>query len=314
MNLESAEKRRIMRMHLWGILHDGKGRIGKIFNFGLIILILISVALIPLEFIPGFRHFDEYVHILEAVIVSLFTVEYLLRIYAAPHRIAYIFSFFGIIDLLSIMPFYAGIFGTEYIRIVRFIRLLKIAEIEASAQQDDVSTMQKDIGLMDGEEVQRVITKSPIVLILGMIPSFVSLTFGLGIILTFQGYVAISIGVSLFLFSLTFLWKTWLDYSYDVIYLTNYRLIFQNQHLLGRSINQVNYISITNVKPYYPNPLSYVLRYGSLVIDTAAENPGQIGLHTVRKHEQAAHMIMEKCFAAQTRQSSAVITQLQGGM
>lgn len=308
MDVTRAEKRRINRQHLWAILHDGKGRLGHAFNFGLIALILVSVALVPLEFLPDYRSFATVVHTMEAILVGLFTVEYGLRIYAAPSRWRYIFSFFGFVDLLSIVPFYSGIFGTEYVRILRLVRLLKLGEIEAAAQGDEVETMQHEVGLMEGEEVMYVVTKSPVTLIFGVIPPIVSIMFGLGILLTFEGYAALAMSVALFIFALIFLWKAWLDFSYDVIYLTNYRLVFQNQHILGRSINQVNYHSITNVKPYYPGPLSYLMRFGSLVIDTAAENPGQIGLHTVRDHEKAANMIMKKAFESNQEMMTGKIT------
>lgn len=298
MDIQGPEKRRIAREQLWAMMHNGKGRMGQVFNFMLVLFILVSVSIIPLEFVPDYPRFAHVIHLMESIIVGTFTLEYILRVYAAPNRLRYIVSFFGLIDLLSIMPFYAGIFGTEYIRILRLVRLLKLAEVEGAAQTDENKTMQKGLGLIDGEKVEKVITKSPIVLFFGVMPPVVSLSFGLIILLTFQGYVAISISVTLFIFAFIYLCKSWLDYSYDVIYITNYRLIFQNQHLLGRSINQVNYHSITNVKPFYPNPFSYIARYGSLVIDTAAEHPGQIGLFHVRKHEQAAHCIMQKCFEA----------------
>jgi hypothetical protein len=297
MDMTKKEKRQQAREQLWCVMHDGRGGSGHAFNFGLVILILISVAIIPLEFLPHFNRFAHFVVIVESIIVALFTVEYLLRVYAAPNRLRYIFSFFGIIDLLSIMPFYAGVFGTEYIRVVRLIRLFKLIEIEPAAERDELLTMAKGIGLIDGERVEHIVTKSPIILLFGSIPPLFALTFGLIILLTFEGAIALTISIVLFFFALIFLWKAWLDYSYDVIYVTNYRLIFQNQHILGRHINQVNYPSITNVKPFYPNPISYIFRYGSLVIDTAAEHPGQIGLHAVRRHEKAAHIIMEKCFS-----------------
>jgi hypothetical protein len=300
MLMDPKQKRRVAREHLWAIIHDGRGTPGHVFNFLHIVLILISVSIIPLEFLEGFRRYEDLLRIIEAVVVAFFTVEYLLRIYAAPSRLRYIFSFFGIVDLLSIMPFYAGLFGNEYVRLIRLIRFLKLGEIEAAAQQDDVSTMQKGIGLVEGERVELVVTKSIIVLLFGVIPPIFSLVFALGILLTFEGPISIAVSLTLFFFAVIFLWKAWLDYSYDVIYITNYRLICQNQHILGRSINQVNYSAITNVKPTYPNPLSYIMRYGTLIIDTAAEHPGQIGLHTVRRHEKAAHVIMQKCFEVQT--------------
>lgn len=299
MSTVQNDKNRQLREQLWLIMHDGRGQAGHAFNFGLVIVILLSVSIIPLEFLPQFSQFDPFFLIAESIIVALFTVEYLLRIYAAPRRLRYVFSFFGIVDLLSIMPFYAGIFGTEYIRALRLIRLFKLVEIEPAAERQEPVYRARGMGLIEGEHVEHVVSKSPIVLLFGAIPPLVAFSFAFVILVTVTGPVGLSIALVLIVFGLIFLWKSWLDYSYDVIYVTNFRLIFQNQHILGRSINQVNYPAITNVKPFYPNPLSYILRYGSLVIDTAAEHPGQIGLHAVRRHEQAAHIIMQKCFAAQ---------------
>lgn len=284
-------------MKLWAALHEGHGRAGKTMNFFLVMLILISVAILPLEFLPDYARFSVIIHSIEAVIVALFTVEYVLRLYAAPKRLRYAFSFFGIVDLLSIMPFYAGIFGTEYVRALRLVRLFKLAEIEAAAEKDGHSVLEKGMGLLPDEDVQYIVTKSPIVLIIGVIPAIICLSFGIGALLLIeQIFIGLAISISLFLFAFLFLWKTWLDFGYDVIYVTNLRLILQNQHVLGRSVNQVQYSSITNVKPFYPSPLSYIFRYGSLIIDTAAEHPGQISLHMVRRHEQAASCIMRNCF------------------
>lgn len=283
-------------------MHDGQGSPGHIFNFCLLILILFSVSLIPLESLPTLSRYRDTILLFEAIAVSLFTVEYLLRLYAAPQRLRYLFSFFGIVDLLSIMPFYVGIFGTEYIRVLRLIRLMKVMEIQAAAQKDDHEVMQHDIGLLEHESVEYVVTKSPWLLLFGSIVPLLCFTFALGIFVAFEGEIAaLSTGITLMIFGFIFIWKTWLDFSYDVIYITNVRLIFQNQHIFGRSINQVSYPSITNVKPFYPHLFSYMLRYGSLVIDTAAEHPGQIGLHGVRQHEHAAHLIMQKCYESQQR-------------
>jgi hypothetical protein len=298
MDTMRTRKRQDMRERLCGVLHKGNGRAGHAFNFLLVIFILLSAAIVPLSFFPTFGPYIAVVHGLEAVIVTVFTIEYLLRIYSAPSRARYIFSFFGMVDLLSIIPFYAGIFGMEWIRVLRLLRLLKLAEIEAAAQHDEGDILRRGVGLVEGEQVEHIITKSPVVLFLGVIPPLIAMTVGIGLFLLTQGHlVGIVLMTCLLLFALIFLWKAWLDFSYDVIYVTNLRLIFQNQHLLGRSINQVQYSAITNVKPFYPGSLSYILRYGTLVIDTAADAPGQISLDMVRRHEQAAHIIMRKCFA-----------------
>lgn len=298
MILSKQEKRQVHRQMLWDILHNGRGRAGALFQMTLITLILLSSALIPIEFIIRQGASHVAITTLEAVIVGLFTAEYALRLYASPKRLRYVFSFFGIIDLLSILPFYVNIFGSPFIRLIRLVRLFKLGQIEAAAEMANMDDMRKDMGLVEGEIVEYVVSKSPITLIIGIIAPLFALTFGLGILFQGEGVIAIATSVGLILFALVFLWKAWLDFSYDVIYVTNYRLIFQNQHLLGRSINQVNYSAITNVKPRYPNPLSYILRFGSIVIDTAAENPGQIAMHMIRRHEKAAQIIMQKTMAA----------------
>jgi hypothetical protein len=299
MHLSRAHKRQIERDSLWAILHHGQGRAGRVYHILLIALILFSSALVAIEFVTESGDTIRTIQIMEAVVVALFTVEYGARLYAAPNRMGYALSWYGIIDLLSIIPFYAGIWGSPLVRLVSLIRLFKLGEIEGAARFTDRADMKKDIGLVEGEKVEYVVGKSPFALIIGVITPLVALIFGLGTLLLGEGTAAVAFGIALLVFSWIFLWKTWLDYSYDVIYVTNYRLIFQNQHILGRSINQVTYNSVTNVKPYYPNPISFILRYGSLIIDTAAERPGQIQLNMVRKHEQAAHVIMQKTFLAQ---------------
>ncbi len=299
MHLNGSDKRHINRKQLWEILHHGQGRAGRVYHIFLIALILFSSALVAIEFVTEAKDTVQTLQIMEAVVIALFTVEYGLRLYATPNRLQYVFSWYGIVDLLSIVPFYAGIWGSPLVRLFSLIRLLKLGEIEGAARFTNRADMKKDIGLIDEEKVEYVVSKSPFSLIIGIITPLVTLIFGLGTLLLGEGTAAIALGIALLVFACIFLWKTWLDYSYDVIYVTNYRLIFQNQHILGRSINQVNYNSVTNVKPYYPNPLSFILRYGSLTIDTAAERPGQIELHMVRKHEQAAHVIMQKTFLAQ---------------
>lgn len=304
MDMTRAQKRAIHCGQLRDVLHNGRGRAGHVFNFSLVLLILISVAILPVKFLSTSELFNRVINIIEAVIVGIFTVEYFLRIYSAPSRLRYIFSFGGIIDLLSIAPFYSGIFQTEYIRLLRLIRFFKLGEMRAGAAADEKDVMQKGIGLIDGETVEYVVTKHPLFLFIHCIGPLAAICFSVAIfMISGSNLIGIACGVALSLLAFILLLKTWFDFSYDVIYLTNYRLIFHNQHLLGRSINQVSYPSITNVKPSYPSAFSYLLRYGTLVIDTAAENPGQVNISMVRKHEDAAQHIMQKCFKNQSQRT-----------
>lgn len=289
-----------IRPHLWGILHHGRGRAGHAFHITLILIIILSLAILPLELMPQLHDYHTTLAVIEVITAVIFTVEFILRIYAAPNRWKFIFSFYGLVDFFSIAPFYMGFFGTQYVRVLqllRIVRVLKLGEFEAAAAEDEEKRMNKSIGLLDNEHIEYIITRHPFFLIISCLPPVGITAAGIAILfITNAQIVAIAVASCLFIFALIFLWKSWLDFGYDVIFITNMRMIMQNQYILGRSINQVNYHAITNVIPYYPTALSYVLRYGSIKIETTAAEQGHIELHTLRKHEKAAHIIMGKCF------------------
>ena len=298
-----SDKHEQMRKQLWNILHHGKGLSGHAFHLALVVLIIVSLALIPLEFVAQFHAYHGTLETIEVFTAVFFTVEYTLRIYAAPNRTKYLFSFYGLVDFLSIAPFYAGFLGTQYLRILRLlrvVRVLKIGEMDAAALEAGEEVTHKGMGLLAGENVEYIVSRHPAFLILSCLPPVIATMAAVALMVFSDGHpVPITVACCLLLFALIFLWKAWLDFSYDVIYVTNRRLILQNQYILGRSINQVNYQGITNVKPYYTSWLGYLLRYGNIVIETMAAEPGHIELHTVRRHEKAAHKIMEHCFQAE---------------
>ena len=294
----SAER----RAQLWNVLHHGTGSAGRVFSYGLMILILLSLLIIPLEFIPEISEGSWVLIALESVLTIVFTVEYGLRIYAAPQRFGYIFSVLGIIDLLSILPFYLGMFGTQYLRslrLFRLIRILKLCHMESAAVSG--KEQPKEIDLLPGEHVDYVIAKHPIVFIFNALLAVICFAAGLVFMVMMPSLNAIVITVAsvVFIFAVTYFYKILLDYNYDVIYVTSHRLIFQNWHLVGRNTNQVSYRSITNVKPHYIGIFSYVLRYGSICIETPSVAAGKIEYNFVKKHEEAAQAIMEKCFSGQ---------------
>ncbi len=304
--LSGEHKSSITRQQLWRVMHDGHGKSGHAFNVLLVILILLSVALLPLEIFPAFNVYRKALVTIEIMLTSLFTVEYLLRVYAAPGRLRYIFSFYGIVDLLAVTPFYIGSISTPWLRALRMLRLLKIGEIEAAGTEEETDDLARGIGLTPDERVEYIVSRHPIFLFVGIIPTLVAISAAMAVLFMFQqNPISIAIAVSLLLFAFIFFWKTWLDYSYDLIYITSRRLIFQNQHLLGRSINQVNYHAITNVKPSYSSMFSYIIGFGSIVIDTPSAQLGKVELHIVRGHEKAAHLIMAKCTAREDLRASA---------
>ncbi|SHE70309.1 voltage-gated potassium channel [Microbulbifer donghaiensis] len=105
---------------------------GKNFDVFLIWAILISVGLVLLVSVEGVAgRYGEVLFLLEWIFTGLFTVEYLLRIYCAVNRRSYIFSFYGIVDLLAILPSYLALLytGASYLLVIRLLRVLRIFRV-----------------------------------------------------------------------------------------------------------------------------------------------------------------------------------------
>lgn len=108
-----------------------------LFAWAIVCLILFSVVSFSIETLPnldpGIRKFLEHADI---VVVALFTAEYLYRIYSSPKKLSFIFSFYGLIDLLAILPFYLGLFvdlkSMRLIRLLRWLRILKLARYNSA--------------------------------------------------------------------------------------------------------------------------------------------------------------------------------------
>ncbi|WP_144282447.1 ion transporter [Chryseobacterium echinoideorum] len=114
------------------IIYRADTRMGKLFDVVLLILILLSTSIIMMESIPKLnKKFNIYFIIIEWIISMLFTIEYGTRIAVVKNKKNYIFSFFGIIDLLSLIPFYLSFFFpvTKYFLIFRMLRMLRVFRI-----------------------------------------------------------------------------------------------------------------------------------------------------------------------------------------
>ena len=105
---------------------------GKVFNVILFIFIVLSIVLVMLESVEYIDdNYHQILYISEWVITILFSIEYIARIIAVKRPSKYIFSFYGIIDLLSTIPMYLSYFitGSHVLIAVRALRLLRIFRI-----------------------------------------------------------------------------------------------------------------------------------------------------------------------------------------
>jgi voltage-gated potassium channel len=103
----------------------------KTIEIAIQILIVLSLICFTVETIPGLNS-DTYklLNTLEIIFVAIFTLEYVARIYLAKKKLKFIFSFFGLIDLIAILPFYLSLgFDLRTVRAVRFIRVFRLLKL-----------------------------------------------------------------------------------------------------------------------------------------------------------------------------------------
>ncbi len=120
------------RMTLHEVIFEADTRAGKAFDVALLIAILVSVLTVSLETVePVERRYGDLLVVIEWTITGLFTLEYVLRLLcvASPRR--YATSFFGIVDLVAVVPTYLSILlpGAQSLIIIRSLRLLRVFRI-----------------------------------------------------------------------------------------------------------------------------------------------------------------------------------------
>ncbi|WP_075555826.1 ion transporter [Parabacteroides timonensis] len=121
-----------LKEKLYIIIFESDTPKGKLFDVFLIGFIIASVLVVILESVVTFSdRFKLILQILEYVFTAFFTFEYLVRIYCSPKPKKYIFSFFGIVDLLATLPLYLGFFfrGARYLLIIRTFRLIRVFRV-----------------------------------------------------------------------------------------------------------------------------------------------------------------------------------------
>lgn len=120
------------RSKLHEIIFEADTPKGKLFDVILLILIVISVFTVLLDSVANLNaRYGLLFYYAEWFFTLLFTVEYILRIIATKHPSKYIFSFYGIIDLLAILPTYLSLIltGTQFLLVIRMLRLLRVFRV-----------------------------------------------------------------------------------------------------------------------------------------------------------------------------------------
>jgi len=121
-----------LRKEAYHIIFESDTKGGRLFDIILLWLILLSVGVVIVESIPSYQaNYFSFFYTLEWIFTLLFSVEYVLRVWSSPKPLKYIFSFWGLVDILSILPTYMDLFspGYHYFLTVRIFRLLRVFRI-----------------------------------------------------------------------------------------------------------------------------------------------------------------------------------------
>jgi len=120
-----------MKEKIKSIVEINDNKLSRYFAFFIQALILVSIVTFSVETIPNLKPETRTIlYVIETFSVIVFTIEYVLRIYVADNKPKFIFSFFGVIDFLAILPFYLS-FGIDLrsLRALRFLRLFRILKL-----------------------------------------------------------------------------------------------------------------------------------------------------------------------------------------
>ncbi len=130
--MEDFKHLRRIRRRLFIVVFGTDTRAGKLFDVVLLYTILLSIIQVMLESVNSVNaRFEHFFTVSEWTFTILFTIEYLLRLFISRKPLRYVRSFFGVIDLLAILPTYIALFvtGGSYLVVIRAIRLLRVFRI-----------------------------------------------------------------------------------------------------------------------------------------------------------------------------------------
>ena len=120
------------RKNIKEIIFGTDTRAGKLFDEILILTIILSIITVLLESVTEYRQqYGQILNSAEWFFTIIFTIEYFLRMYSVRIPTRYVFSFYGIIDLLAVIPTYISVFlpGSQALSVIRILRVLRIFRI-----------------------------------------------------------------------------------------------------------------------------------------------------------------------------------------
>lgn len=126
-----------IKARLYEIIFETETRGGKLFDVALFAAIMLSVTATILNSVESVHEaYGAWLTGINWLFTLLFTVEYGLRLYCAKNPARYARSFFGVVDLLAVLPAYLSLFtpGTRFLDVIRILRMLRIFRVMKMVQ------------------------------------------------------------------------------------------------------------------------------------------------------------------------------------
>ncbi|MDA3860974.1 MAG: ion transporter [Melioribacteraceae bacterium] len=133
--MDKGKKKHILsphRLKLHEIIFEADTPLGKLFDVLLLISIIASVVVVMLESVASIKaEYGNILFVAEWTFTILFSIEYLLRLYSIGHPMLYARSFYGIVDLVSILPTFLSLIfpGSQYFITIRLLRMLRVFRV-----------------------------------------------------------------------------------------------------------------------------------------------------------------------------------------
>ncbi len=121
-----------IKKKVYQVIFESQTPAGQLYDILLIISIIISVTCVMLQTVASIQEYaGKYLTMVEIFFTALYTCEYIIRLWCAPSPVKYAKSFFGIVDLLGVLPTYIGIIypNIRFLQAIRILRTLRIFQV-----------------------------------------------------------------------------------------------------------------------------------------------------------------------------------------
>jgi voltage-gated potassium channel len=115
-----------LRRQIGFYLEDFETPIGRVINLTITVLVLLSSATFVAQTYALPAALRSQLDLLDTIILWIFAIEYILRLWCAENKLKHVFSLYSLIDLFAILPFLVGVFDISYIRVFRWLRILRL--------------------------------------------------------------------------------------------------------------------------------------------------------------------------------------------